>query len=174
MFYYNKKNKFDIINYVADKHKNQKYGDKDYMYHILGVKNICDEFIDKYDWSEYETHVIETSVLCHDLLEDTNVTYVELIDKFGKDVAEKVFNLSGFGKTRKERNFNAYSKMKGDKISIFVKLCDRIFNTQESKNNNERLFKMYKNEYLVFKKYLFSENELEEMWSYLDELNFKK
>lgn len=160
---------FNIIDFVTKKHGSQKYGNKPYIYHILGVNNVCDRFIDKYDWSEHDKYVIKTSVMCHDLIEDTDVTKEELIGLFGEDVYKIVFNVSGFGNNRKERNSDAYRKIPTDDRSIFVKLCDRISNVEESVKSNERLFNMYKDENDKFKRKIFN-GKFIEMWKYLDEL----
>jgi len=163
-------NNFNIIKYVSNKHKGQKYGNVDYIYHILNVKNTCDKFINKYKWTDKEKYIIEMSAYCHDLLEDTNTTYEELVNNFGKEIAKTVYNLSGFGDNRKTRILNSLNKIKNDKISIFVKLCDRISNTENSIDNPKKL-KMYKKEYPLFKKYLKKDDEFIEMWNYLDTLN---
>lgn len=165
---YIKENKFNIIDFVTKKHGSQKYGDKPYIYHILGVNAVCDRFINKYEWSEYDKDVIKKSIMCHDLLEDTDTTKEELISLFGEDVYKVVFNVSGFGNNRKERNTNAYSKIPNDDRSIFVKLCDRISNVEES-IGNDRLFNMYRSENDNFKKNIFNGKFLE-MWGRLDEL----
>jgi guanosine-3',5'-bis(diphosphate) 3'-pyrophosphohydrolase len=160
---------FNIDDYVTKKHGNQMYGGyKPYMYHINQVKKVCDKFIDLYNWSSHDRYVIETAVMCHDLLEDTDTSYEELEDLFGNDVAQIVFNVSGFGDNRKERNKDAYSKIKTDDRSIFVKLCDRISNVEESATNMKKLT-MYREEYEIFKHHVFN-GEFKEMWRYLDDL----
>lgn len=160
----------DIINYVTYNHGDQKYGNnKPYVYHLEKVKNVCERFIDLYNFSEYEKYVIIVSAWCHDLIEDTDVTYDEIVDKFGEDVARIVHNLSGFGINRIERNKNAYNKIKGDKISTFVKLCDRISNTEESLTIPRKMI-MYSKEFNSFKENLKIDGELEEMWDYLEKL----
>lgn len=159
---------YNVIDYVTKKHGDQKYGDKPYIYHILKVKEVCDKFIDKYDWSEHDKDVIKISIMCHDLIEDTDVTYEDLEELFNSDVAKVVFNVTGIGKNRKERNINAYNKISKDDRSVFVKLCDRISNVEQS-NNNLYLLNMYKKEYPDFKRHIFN-NKFIEMWKYLDEL----
>lgn len=160
---------YKLIEYVSKKHGEQKYGDKPYMYHILKVKDVCDKFIDNYEFDEYNKNVIKISVMCHDLLEDTDTEYEELVKIFNEDVAKIVFNVTGVGTNRKQRNLNAYNKIKTDDRSIFVKLCDRISNVEESIKNNERLLKIYKEEYFLFKKNIFN-GKFIEMWDYLDKL----
>lgn len=100
--------KFNLLDFVKKNHGDQKYSDKPYIYHILSVKNVCDRFIDKYDWSDYDKDVIETSVMCHDLIEDTDITRDDLNKLFGEDVGTIVWNVTGLGQTRKERNICAY------------------------------------------------------------------
>lgn len=159
---------FDIIKFVENKHGNQKYGDKPYIYHILNVKDICDKYINLYNWSVYDKYVIETSVMCHDLLEDTDTTKDELIELFGKDVYKIVFNVTGIGDNRKERNQDAYNKIPTDDRSIFVKLCDRISNMKESMTNHRKMEK-YKREYPIFKDNIFN-GKFIEMWGELEHI----
>jgi len=159
---------FDIIKFVDNKHKGQKYGRKPYIYHIIEVKKVCDKYIDLYDWNSYDKYVIETAVMCHDLLEDTDTTKEELIDLFGEDVYKIVFNVTGIGVNRKERNMDAYNKIPTDNRSIFVKLCDRISNITESITNRRKM-DMYKIEYNKFKNNIFN-GEFIEMWEHLDRL----
>lgn len=163
---------FDIIDYVTKKHGNQKYGDgHPYIYHILNVKDISEKYINLYNWSEKDKHIIRTSILCHDILEDTETDDYELVSLFGKEVWEIVFNVSGFGKNRKERNEDAYNKIIRDDKSIFVKLCDRISNVEESMTNRSK-FRMYKNEYPEFRNKIFN-GKFIEMWDYLEKLIYE-
>jgi len=168
----NESNTFGVKDYVEKKHGNQKYGEHSYMYHINNVKKVCDKFINKYNWTKKEKRIIEISVLCHDLLEDTDLEYRDIYTRFGKGVANTVYNLTGVGKNRRERNLHAYNKIKDDKISTFVKLCDRISNTEESLKNKNK-YRMYKIEYPMFRRYLRRLGEFEEMWEYLGKLNKK-
>ncbi len=160
---------FDIIDFVTKNHGNQRYGNEPYIFHILKVKNVCDRFIDKYNWSKHDKNVIETSVMCHDLIEDTDVTRNDLNKLFGEDVGTIVWNVSGFGNNRVERNKDAYKKIPTDDRSRFVKLCDRISNVEESIKTNMKLFRMYKNENESFKNKIFN-GKFQEMWDYLDSL----
>jgi len=164
---------FNLVQYVTIKHGEQKYGKNlPYIYHLLKVKAVCDRYIDLFDWKDDDKEIIRTSVLCHDLLEDTETTMEELIHLFNEDVAQIVFNVSGFGKNRKERNTNAYTKIKNDPRSIFVKLCDRISNVEESITYPEKL-EMYKKEYDTFKTYVYNGMFLV-MWDYLEHLILNK
>lgn len=162
---------FNIIQYVTIKHGKQKYGKHlPYIYHLLKVKKVCDKYINAFDWNDVDKEIIQTAILCHDLLEDTETTYEELRYLFNKDVAQIVFNVSGFGCNRKERNMNAYGKIKNDSRSVFVKLCDRISNVEESMTYPEKLY-MYREEYETFKRHVFN-GMFQPMWDYLESLIF--
>lgn len=161
---------FNILQYVTIKHGNQKYGKLPYIYHIMKVKGVCDKYINEFDWSEEDKEIIQIAVLCHDLIEDTDTPFEELKLLFNEDVAQIVFNVSGFGNNRKERNKDAYEKIKNDPRSVFVKLCDRISNVEESITYPEKL-DMYRKEYDTFKTYVYN-GLFQIMWEHLDNLIF--
>ena len=95
---------------------------------------------------------------------------------FNKEIAWIVYRVTNeFGWTRTEKNFKTYPKIWPCDKAIFVKLCDRIFNTYFSKCGNDkdsaRKYKTYTEEYIIFRQALKVRDLYQEMWEYLDTLN---
>ena len=84
----------------------------------------------------------------HDLIEDTRVSYNDVKNHLGQEVADIVYAVSNEkGKNRKERaNDKYYEGIRNTPGAVFVKLCDRIANVQYSKMTKSRMFEMYKKE----------------------------
>lgn len=94
----------DVKVFAQKAHAGQKRwsGADYYEEHLLAVYNNTEKLLEKYKdalWGYYEdyeiddSHVLAASLL-HDVLEDTEVTYTELIINFGKQVAEIVLALT--------------------------------------------------------------------------------
>lgn len=92
----------------------------------------------------------------HDLIEDCRVSYNDVKDHLGQEVADIVYAVTNEkGKNRKERaNDKYYEGIRNTPGAIFVKLCDRIANVQYSKMTGSRMFEMYKKENTEFTKAL--------------------
>jgi (p)ppGpp synthase/HD superfamily hydrolase len=107
----------------------------------------------------------------HDLIEDTRVSYNDVKEHLGQEVADIVYSVSNEkGKNRSERaNDKYYEGIRDTKGGVFVKLCDRIANVQYSKMTKSRMFEMYKKENVNFMIKLGREvgNPYEEMYQYL-------
>jgi len=107
----------------------------------------------------------------HDLIEDAAVSYNDVLKNTNKIVAEYVYALTNEkGRNRAERaNAKYYYDIRIYKHASFIKLCDRIANTEYSKTHNNGIFKMYIKEFPNFKDQLY-DFRWDEMWSYLEEL----
>ncbi|MFN3947412.1 MAG: RelA/SpoT family protein [Aquificaceae bacterium] len=117
------------LGFIEEKHAGQyRKSGEPYVVHPIEVAIILAELgMDK-------TTII--AGLLHDVLEDTNTTYEEIKEKFGKEVADIVEGVTKLGKinfkdlqTQKAENYRklilAFSK---DLRVIFVKLTDRLHN----------------------------------------------
>jgi (p)ppGpp synthase/HD superfamily hydrolase len=96
--------------------------------------------------------------------------------KFNDRIASIVLAVSNErGWDKKEILFKTLPKIWKDYLAIFVKLCDRIANTTNSKNGYDKLssvlYKRYKHEYPVFRYALKNNDQYFEMWEELDRLN---
>lgn len=160
--------------FAAKAHQGQSYGTHPYTKHlndalVIAKENLTTLVEDK--------EIVLCATVLHDTIEDTNTTKEALEKEFSKEVALIVWRVSdGEGKNRAERALNTYWKIRECQIAVFVKLCDRIANTCNSKSNNNKLFAMYKKEYQKFKAGLFNPNHHQDvltLWKKLDELVYK-
>lgn len=90
----------------------------------------------------------------HDTIEDTDATREDIAARFDHAVADLVWAVTGVGKNRKERNADAYAKIRVAQ-SCFrpaanLKLADRIANVEASKNAPDKLA-MYRKEWPGFR-----------------------
>ena len=149
-------------------HGNQTYDGYPYYYHLEEVVDILKEFgftEDKYIIAGY----------LHDVLEDTAVSYNDIKNKFGEEVAEIVFAVTDeLGRNRKERKKKTYPKIAVNKDAIIIKLADRLANMRNSLKKGHRMNEMYREEYTQFRSALqevyHDDIELDDLWIALDEL----
>jgi (p)ppGpp synthase/HD superfamily hydrolase len=142
-------------------HRNQKYGEKPYIYHLLQVYKIA--------LKEKASETVLKACLLHDIVEDTKISVQFLSDSVGKEVVDIVLSVTNEpGKNRKEKAIVTLQKTALNRDGVFVKLCDRLANGQHSKIYNNSLWMMYKKEYNFFKSMLYKEKEYDSLWERLD------
>ena len=139
-------------------HKGQMYGSKPYKFHL---KNVTDIALD----CDYTDESILISCVLHDVIVDTDVTYEDVKNKFGEEVAEIVYCVTDeLGRNRKERKSKTYKKIYDNPKAIVVKLCDRVSNiiqSMSSDNYNVKLMQMYLVEHEDFCKGIWNEDSLD-------------
>ena len=115
--------------YADDAHLGQfRKSGEPYITHPLAVANILAE------WRLDSTTIC--AGLMHDVLEDTPVAKIEMVERFGVEVAELVDGVSKLDKLRFSSNEIAQAEsfrkmllaMSRDVRVIFVKLADRLHN----------------------------------------------
>jgi len=111
----------------------------------------------------------------HDLIEDTRVSYNDVVRSLGPKAADIIYAVTNEkGKNRSERaNEKYYEGITNTPGAVYVKLCDRIANVQYSKMTGSRMFETYKNENKDFERMLggYTDNKnLEKMFQYLENL----
>lgn len=152
--------------FAGNAHNGQKYGNssKPMTDHLRTVSNLAEEYYDPIlEWSISEIQVI---AWLHDTLEDTSITFDDLEKKFGLIIAQMVDNVTDAdGANRKEKKRNTWHKIRRSKISVYVKLCDRLANMQESVGTPFE--KMYKKEFPLFEAALYTPGEFENIWKQL-------
>jgi (p)ppGpp synthase/HD superfamily hydrolase len=183
------------INWCINQHKHTNhFYDKylPYEFHLKMVANVAEDFkhllddeLDYYTNEKYvgkrgdETVTLREACLIavwgHDLIEDCRVSYNDINNQLGQEVADIVYAVTNEkGKNRKERaNEKYYTGIRETKGAVFVKLCDRIANVQYSKLTKSRMFEMYNNENDEFERMLGRYTQykhLEPLFSYLEQL----
>lgn len=164
----------DEIKWIFEQHRrvNQKYGDGlPYSVHL----NDVNKYVKKYIYlipEEYHRDVI-LAAWGHDLIEDTGLTYNDVLKVLGKNVADIIYALTNEkGKNRAERaNDKYYKDIKSNKLALFVKLCDRLANMTYSKKEGHGMYKKYMQENPNFKEKLYN-GLYDEIWEELNDIKF--
>ena len=117
-----------------------------YEFHLRMVNNVYEDFQHLLD--EELNDYCGKAVWAHDLIEDTRVSYNDVKNQLGEEVANIVYAVTNDkGKNRKERAGDKYYEgIRNTPGAVFVKLCDRIANVQYGKMTKSRMFEMYKKE----------------------------
>jgi (p)ppGpp synthase/HD superfamily hydrolase len=122
-----------------------------YEFHLRMVVEAYNRF--KYILSNHHGTIdsqVNVYLACwgHDLIEDTRVSYNDVVEELGECAADIIYAVSNEkGKNRAERaNDKYYEGIRNQPGAVFVKLCDRIANVQYSKISGSRMFEMYKRE----------------------------
>lgn len=157
----------DAREFATKKHAGQEYDKHPYTYHLNAVCEVAQEYNLNGD--------IQVAAWLHDILEDTNVSPIELQTFFGRSVAGLVECVTDEpGKNRKERAKKTWPKIRTDPAAVALKLCDRIANVKACHDGlSPRLLDMYEKEHDAFKEALYSDEDDEaiiELWCELDEL----
>lgn len=144
----------DSIQWCIDQHRNTNhFYDKylPYEFHLRMVAQVCENFYQDSGYPE-NNGILYLAAYGHDLIEDTRVSYNDVLKVLGKGAADIVYAVSNEkGKNRKERaNDRYYDGIRGTEGAVFIKICDRIANVQYSKMTKSRMFDMYKNENELF------------------------
>lgn len=148
----------------------QRYGAEPYSKHLEDVRANALRYM--YYIAEEAQEDVDSASTGHDLLEDTATSPSDIEKLFNFRIADIIFRVTNErGFSRKERNFATYPKIWVNDLAIFVKLCDRIANTRNSKETGYKMYKTYKAEYPVFRYALKVRNLYPDMWNELDELN---
>jgi (p)ppGpp synthase/HD superfamily hydrolase len=129
---FNQENYIEVLNFAALAHGEQKTPKGlPYLAHITCVAMEVINACEKSQLDEQKANLAISCALLHDVIEDANITYDELYEKFGADVADGVESLT--------KNKTLGSKQEQMKDSIerlltqpyevqMVKLADRITN----------------------------------------------
>jgi len=146
--------------FAISKHNltNCTYAGEPYSVHLEHVVTVAEEIFDSIEdgFTESQILIILQASWLHDVIEDCRVSYGEVKDNFGVEVADIVFNISNErGKNRKDRAIRTYPKIASCPLSTFVKVCDRIANTEFSKTSGHGMYEKYISEYPLFKEALY-------------------
>lgn len=164
----------EFINWCIEQHDvvcNQKYaGNLPYSFHLKMVVQQARKF-------EYLTLAgghfedLENGCFGHDLIEDARITYNDIKELIGEDVANIIYACTEEkGRNRKERKSDKfYEELKQNKLAVFVKLCDIMANMKFGLLECSEKFNKSKKEWPNIRQHLFCE-EYKDMFECIDKL----
>lgn len=161
---------------VATKaHEGQQYGEFPYTHHLFSTWDVLEKFgfsEDDPDPARRErSQRLILAAMLHDTLEDTDLTYPELVGGFGQGVADLVFAVTNEpGRNRRERFLRTYPKIRAHPDGIVLKLADRIANVIHALQANPDILAMYRREWPVFEAELRKPGECDAMWAHLESI----
>jgi guanosine-3',5'-bis(diphosphate) 3'-pyrophosphohydrolase len=120
------------LNFAAEKHSVQKVPGTVLPY-VVHLTNVAMEiFIAAMKTPDFILSLAVQIALLHDTLEDTDTTYDELLNRFGKEVADGVLALTKDHKLPKESQMqDSLERIRKQPHEVWaVKLADRITNLQ--------------------------------------------
>lgn len=125
------------VKFATLAHGDQLYGDKPYTYHLQGVAKL----VLARNETEDNLNTLLIIAWLHDVLEDTEVDVIDLIQNFGHTVAVSVQALTRYPRLSYEEYIR---DCKSDSLAREVKICDTMFNLQQSfKNRRGKGMKKY-------------------------------
>jgi (p)ppGpp synthase/HD superfamily hydrolase len=141
-----------IIGFAIEAHQkvNHLYDGKPYSLHLSMVAIYAIKYIDLVPESQYDN--MTNAAWLHDTIEDCRLTYNDVKEVAGLEVAEIVYALSNEkGRNRKERASSKYYEgIRNVPFARFVKLCDRLANVKYSKDTNSKMISVYRKEHENF------------------------
>jgi len=125
-----------VLEYAINAHGNQKYGNEPYLYHLEGVRKNLITILDNYkffkDFDTDKIPILEQVAILHDTIEDTNITFEDIEEEFGHEIAQLVLTLTH----SPHENYSDYIyRIRQDFYASFVKIADLSFNIEQSKNS---------------------------------------
>lgn len=158
-------NKNDLVQkallFAYRKHKGQSRRDgTEYITHPIRVANYISKFV--------ENDNLDTLIICsylHDTLEDTDTTYEEIRNIFGKRIADMVLELTNDKELRKKVGKTECLKqgiLGMNEDSLTVKLCDRLDNVSDLTTSSEEFRQKYLKQTLELIEFMFSHKNLNE------------
>ena len=121
----------DVVLFASLAHREQKMIDPDvpYLTHLIGVaSNVLEAYYN--GKQEFDLDYALKVAILHDVIEDTNYSYKDVEEKFGKNIADGVLALSKNDSIEKSlRMQDSVRRIKKcSKEVAIVKLADRTFN----------------------------------------------
>ena len=152
---------------LHDHECNQKYNKTlPYSFHLDMVAKQVNYF--KYLLTEEDYRMAIKGAYGHDSIEDARVTYNDIKDKFGTELADIIYACTEEkGKERPERlSEKFYEELSKNRIATFVKLCDVIANVKFALLSNSSMYKKYQDEYDKVARFLYRD-DFKDMFTYL-------
>lgn len=127
--------------FAADRHAAQRYGDRPYVVHLEAVRAVLADF--------GHGEALAVAAWLHDVVEDTEATREDIAARFGDEVAQLVWAVTGVGHNRRTRIASAYEKIRAYPRAAILKLADRTANVEASREAPDKLA-MYRSEHTGF------------------------
>ena len=149
----------NAISYATKMHQNQyRHDGSAYISHPLRVAN----YVRKYKNSNNIEDLYIAAIL-HDVIEDSEATYCDIVKLFGIQVASLVLELTNDEDLLKELGKTKYLKIKMKNMSswaLVIKLCDRLDNTCDLMSSNEKFRNKYVKETIDIINYILENRSL--------------
>lgn len=124
---------------AVEVHATQTYNGQPYLVHLDHVHSLACFY--------GAPLAVRVAAYLHDMMEDQGITFAVLSSRFGGEVAEMVWSVSGFGETRRERTACIHKKLALRPSDAYLKLLDRLGNCLNAKETGQvKLLKMYRQE----------------------------
>ncbi len=133
----------DIISFAIEAHSSTNHL---YAVHLAMVASYGYKYIDCIPIQNQQT--VLSACWLHDTIEDCRLTYNDIKNVAGEEVAEIVYALTNDkGKNRKQRAGEVYYEgIISTPFAKYVKLCDRLANVKYSSESKSRMFELYQKE----------------------------
>ena len=125
------------IDFAVKKHSGQIRRESKLMYVTHPI--VVSQLITKYKGDSKNLEELQIAALLHDVVEDTNTSFVEIEREFGSMVAAIVIELTSDKKRIKKIGKNEYLKEKMVNMSNYafiLKLIDRLSNILDNPSDN--------------------------------------
>lgn len=132
-----------------------------YIIHPITVSR----YVDQYMGDDFELEKYKTVAILHDTIEDTDATYDDIKNKFGKKIADLVLSLTNNPEKEKKLGKDVYLSKKMLKLTdklLTVKLCDRLDNVNGLKYMNKDFIDKYSHDTIYIMNYLLLYRDLNE------------
>jgi (p)ppGpp synthase/HD superfamily hydrolase len=160
--------------YAVSRHQlfRQTYDGSPYTKHLEMTRTVAQKYLHYINYQERDN--VLAACWCHDLIEDTEITQNQLSDVLNYQIAEIVFSVTNeHASTKLDSIHKTFSKIGQSKLAVFLKLCDRIANTSNSKINATEKYNKYIFEFPVFRYYLQKDGiYFHNMWQELESLYY--
>jgi len=123
----------NAIKFAGEKHKNQMVPGTESNY-LLHLSNVAMEILIASKYEDFNVDFAIQVALLHDSIEDTETTFDEIKEHFGKDIALAVLALTKNDKItdKKEKMIDSLNRINVLSKEVgMVKLADRITNLQK-------------------------------------------
>lgn len=157
----------EVMQFAMKAHGGQMYGNLPYITHLSDVYRVLLEF-------GYHNLDLLASAWLHDVLEDTEYHYSDIVNLTDESTAQMVYAVTDeLGRNRKERKKKTWPKIAKNSGAMVLKQADMISNVRQGLSEESKKLNMYRKEYTAFKDYFIHMGN-QDMWVELDRLLIDK